>query len=731
MRSPASSRAIARSLMLSGVALALLVACAGDNDDGDFDPAECVAQAGAPYEQTAAIKGTRVMVTSAHIDASMAGCRVLAKGGRAADAAVAVQAVLGVVEPFASGLAGGSLATYYDAASRTVRTIEGYSAAPTSIGQANTPWQAAGPEDLACRADVVLRPGVDQLASLQGPINASMRALGVPGTLRVLQQLHQFAGRLEWKALWGEAIDLAEAGAPMTPYMYSTLYSTGNLFDEEGAALPPGGVRAWSTLNAWGAFRCQYKDIRARYCDLTDSTGQRPLPVGTPIRNAELARTMQVVRDAGADAFYDPQGPVVTAILARSAEDKTNPDGSNNCDSSLPTYTGTLATGGTTSRPVEPSRIPSRLEAADFASYSANERTPLVGRAFGHTIHTHPPPSFGGAVVLESLALLERKNLSPTSHPWLGPDFLYLVSEASRIANADRRTIIGDPAYSNVDARLAAVLGTAHLDARAALINGRALTFGTSTTPFGGLATTTVPPYEATPPAAASTSAAAAVPPVGAAVEQRSATGPLAAAEREAEEINTTTNFAIIDAQGNALAVTSTINSHWGAHAEAAGMMLNNNMSNFSGTSLGSDVNGFASRKRPRSSTAPSIAFDAEGRLSLVWGAAGGGPIPDYIVKAFMGHRVYGMDLQAAINADNWSGQLSTSFHANVERGRPLAADDVLGTMRAAPYSYTSTTFAPNGLTSGSSGIGVQYDANGITYFGAADNRRHGGASGR
>jgi gamma-glutamyltranspeptidase/glutathione hydrolase len=257
------------------------------------------------------------------------------------------------------------------------------------------------------------------------------------------------------------------------------------------------------------------------------------------------------------------------------------------------------------------------------------------------------------------------------------------------------------------------------------------LRFSSSTAAFGGLPTTTVPPYEATAPATAAA-------PLSAAKALRFAGGKPAAARRLAvaepdhEEINTTTHFAIVDAEGNALSMTSTINSHWGAHAEAAGMLLNNNMSNFSGTSLGRDVNGFAANKRPRSSTSPSIAFDPQGRLSMVWGAAGGGPIPDYIVKAFLGHRLYGMDLQAAMNTDNWSGQLSASFHANVELGKPIAADAVLDAMRALPYSYTTTTFAPAGLTSGAAGIGVIYGADGMaSYQGAADNRRHGGANGR
>src|SRR5690606_22589960 len=122
--------------------------------------------------------------------------------------------------------------------------------------------------------------------------------------------------------------------------------------------------------------------------------------------------------------------------------------------------------------------------------------------------------------------------------------------------------------------------------------------------------------------------------------------------------MNTTSSLAIIDGYGNALAMTTTINTHWGAHIEAGGMMLNNAMSNFSASTPGIDVNGYAANKRPRSSISPAIAFDAQGRLKLVWGSAGGGPIPDYIVKTFLGNVVYGMDIQAAINADNWSGQV-------------------------------------------------------------------------
>ncbi|MDB5998526.1 MAG: gamma-glutamyltransferase, partial [Rhizobacter sp.] len=99
-----------------------------------FDPSRCTPQAGAPYGQTVGITGTHMMVTSADIQASTAGCKVLASGGTAIDATIAVQAVLGVAEPFASGLGGGSVITYYDAASKKVHAYDGLSSAPATTG---------------------------------------------------------------------------------------------------------------------------------------------------------------------------------------------------------------------------------------------------------------------------------------------------------------------------------------------------------------------------------------------------------------------------------------------------------------------------------------------------------------------------------------------------------------------------------------------------------------------
>lgn len=662
-----------------------------------FDPTRCTLQAGAPYGQAVGITGTNMMVTSADVNASAAGCKVLASGGSAVDAAIAVQAVLGVTEPFGSGLAGGSVITYYDAASNKVRTFDGFSAAPATTGGVDTIYKAVAqdvsttPPYNRCRSTVTTVGS--SLAAWQGHTNISARAVAIPGTVKVLDLVHQQFGRKAWNQLWDDAIALADNGFPMTRYMYSTLYSDAAGTDDDGNPIVPGGVKSWvnSAGTSWGPPRCMYADIKARYCDATDAAQERPLAVGTTIRNPELAATMRLVRDGGAAAFYDPAGPIAQAVVSKLTTNQLP------CDSLISTGTPRAA------------KIPSLMTAADFGTYRAVERRPLVGQRFGMTIYTQPAPSFGGVVTLYTLGLLERKGLPVATDT---AAMAHLATEASRLANADRRNIVGDPAWSNTNARISVLLSSPYLDARAGLITGTAL----GTAPAGGVAEG-IPAFAATDPAGYDTMAARSL-------RRPAPQSQLARGTARNEDWNTTSNLAVIDGYGNALAMTTTINTHWGAHIEAAGMMINNAMSNFSAGTPGLDVNGYAAHKRPRSSIAPAIAFDADGRVRLVWGSAGGGPIPDYIVKTFIGWRA-GLDLQQAINADNWTGQNGI---AELESGKPIAAlvPTLIGT-----YGNTAANAQATGLKSGISGIAVHYDANGFpVYTGAADYRRHGGAVG-
>jgi gamma-glutamyltranspeptidase/glutathione hydrolase len=132
--------------------------------------------------------GKKFMIASAHPLASQAGCEVLQNGGNAVDAAIATQMVLAVVEPQSSGLAGGTMITYWDNIDKKVRFFEGLSKAPQHVtADITTPTE----DDInAC--------GVKRF---RGRVNNTARAFGVPGTVRVLDMVHSIYGQKPWDTL--------------------------------------------------------------------------------------------------------------------------------------------------------------------------------------------------------------------------------------------------------------------------------------------------------------------------------------------------------------------------------------------------------------------------------------------------------------------------------------------------------------------------------------------------
>ncbi len=144
------------------------------------------------------------MVVAAHPLAVEAGARVLREGGTAADAMVAVQAVLGLVEPQSSGLGGGAFLVWYDAASGKVTTLDGRETAPLE----STP-----------------RLFQDVDGSPMGFWNAVVggRSVGVPGTPALMEDAHRRWGRANWRGLFDEAIDLAEGGFPVSKRMAASV----------------------------------------------------------------------------------------------------------------------------------------------------------------------------------------------------------------------------------------------------------------------------------------------------------------------------------------------------------------------------------------------------------------------------------------------------------------------------------------------------------------------------
>jgi gamma-glutamyltranspeptidase/glutathione hydrolase len=192
-----------------------------------------------------------------------------------------------------------------------------------------------------------------------------------------------------------------------------------------------------------------------------------------------------------------------------------------------------------------------------------------------------------------------------------------------------------------------------------------------------------------------------------------------------------TSHVSIVDRGGDAVSMTTTVNSNFGAHLEARGMILNNAHENFTrldSISPGARVNAMEPEKRPRTSMAPSLAFDRRGDLRMVVGAAGGSGIPDYIAQTFLGVTVDRMTVPSAIAQGHWSGQEIASncqgvigAYSELETRTPAAA--LLGELRARSHPCARLAELRSGVTA----IAVRP---GGRLEGAADPRRDGAAFG-
>lgn len=210
------------------------------------------------------------MVAAAHPEAARAGLEILEAGGSAADAAIAAQLALGVVEPQSSGLGGGTLALVWDPRSRSADFIDGRETAPA----------AARPERFL---------GVDGTPQPEAELIPSGLSVGVPGTLRALALLHARHGRLPWARLVRPALRLCERGFRVTPRLHHLL-----------------AVDPW--LRRTPAARTHFYD----------ATGQA-WPVGHRLRNPAQAALLRRIAREGEAAFYE--GPVARALVAAVAGD--------------------------------------------------------------------------------------------------------------------------------------------------------------------------------------------------------------------------------------------------------------------------------------------------------------------------------------------------------------------------------------------------------------------------
>ncbi|HJZ33988.1 MAG TPA: gamma-glutamyltransferase, partial [Hyphomicrobiaceae bacterium] len=239
--------------LLIRLVLIVLVAGFGPTRTWGFDPS-AAPEAASGWQQRPMRSAKRHMVAAASPDAAVAGVEILRQGGSAADAAVAVQLVLNLVEPQSSGLGGGAFLIYWDAARQQLDAIDGRETAPA----------AADPGQFL----VAGRPRPFEQAIFGG------LSVGVPGTLRALEMVHKAHGRLPWRQVLAPAIRLAREGFRVSP-------------------------RLNSLLSGYGAQNFA-PAARAYFFDATLS----PRPIGYLLRNPQFADTLEAVAERGADAFY-------------------------------------------------------------------------------------------------------------------------------------------------------------------------------------------------------------------------------------------------------------------------------------------------------------------------------------------------------------------------------------------------------------------------------------------
>ena len=215
----------------------------------------------------------RSMVVAAHPLAAQAGRAILAEGGSAVDAAVAVQAVLTLVEPQSSGIGGGLFLVHHDG--HSVQTWDGRETAPA-----------------AATPDLFVRDG-RPLPFLQAVVGG--RSVGTPGALRALELAHAAHGRLAWARLFEPAIRLAQDGFPISARLHATIR------DHGGESLRADPEAAAYFFDAAGA----------------------PKAVGTRLRNPALAQLLRDVAARGSSAFYE--GPIARDIVAKVRGHAVNP----------------------------------------------------------------------------------------------------------------------------------------------------------------------------------------------------------------------------------------------------------------------------------------------------------------------------------------------------------------------------------------------------------------------
>lgn len=510
--------------------------------------------------RTATHEAEQFMVAAAHPEAVAAGHAVLEAGGNAIDAMVAVQLMLNLVEPQSSGIGGGSFLLYWDAAERRLHAVDGRETAPATTGP-----------------DLFLDPATGEPMGFWDAVTGG-RSVGVPGTLLLLETMHERFGSRPWAELLAPTIELAETGFTVSPRLADAI-----------AAAQERGLDRFAPTRAY----------------FFDDAGA-PLAAGSRLANPAFAATLRAIAEDGAAVLHE--GPLGAAIVAAVAAAEGNPGA---------------------------------MTMADLAGYQVVMREPVCAPYRGHSVCGMGPPSSGGIAVGQILGLLGHVDMAGHGP---SPTGVHLFLEASKLAYADRALYVADAGF-------VAVPTAGLLDPTYLMIRAQALDHGAAMPP----ARAGNPPWR---------------------------TGPLMAPQ-VLETSNGTSHVSIVDADGNVVALTSSIETGFGSRLMAAGFLLNNELTDFSflpeveGVPVANRVEG---GKRPRSSMAPTIVLDGEGEPVLVLGSPGGARIINYVAKTIVAMLDWGMPAERAVALGHFSNlNGDTALEAGSDAALLAGALEALG----------------------------------------------------
>ncbi|MBF6631379.1 MAG: gamma-glutamyltransferase family protein [Comamonas sp.] len=550
-------------------------------------------------------------VAAANPLATDAGYQVLKAGGSAVDAAIAVQMVLGLVEPQSSGIGGGAFLLH--SAGARVEAYDGRETAP-----------AAATENLFLKTDG--KPMAFDDAVVGG------RSVGTPGAVRMLEMAHREHGKLPWASLFEPAIHLAEHGFKVS-HRLNTLLSGEKFLHQDPVA-------------------------KAYFY----SADGQPLGVGAVLKNPEYAQVLRAIAKQGSKALHE--GEVAQAIVQKVRSHPTNP--------------GTLSV-------------------QDLAHYQPKKREALCHDwnlpatvadmpQRGYKVCGFPPPSSGAIAIGQILGILGS---TPAATMALGQDglptadWLHFYTEASRLAFADRALYVADPDFVQAPGgSWLNLLDSRYLQERSRLIGQQSMKVAQPGNP----------------------------------TQFKVSHGPMP----EQVEYGTS-HISIVDAFGNALAMTTTIEAQFGSRQMVKGFLLNNELTDFSMAPKAADGQPIANRvepgKRPRSSMAPTLVFDkATGHVIMSAGSPGGAQIIHYTAKTLQGVLGWGLTPQQAINLPNFS---SLNGPTLLEAKRFPAATVQALQARGAEVKELELTSGLQAITRG--------EAHGkVFWFGGADPRREG-----